>query len=228
MKSKSPRFFVLLAAGSILNGCATQTSTPANRSKLANVRSVAVNYASVGGGRGNSTGGRVAGRVARHGAGYALGQLGFVGGLIGLAVDVVDIATPSTGDTKISTPALNLLREAGTEPLALVAQQTEREIARRRTFALSNANPDAILNLELRRLQIDPVDSRGLNHRATLAVNARLVDRKGGTLWQKSAAATSARVRSAREYNEQPRLARADFDALAAVIARQLLADFGR
>ena len=108
--------------------------------------------------------------MARHGAGFALGQagLGFVGGMIGLAVDVADIATPS-GEAKISAPALRLLRDAGTELLALVAQRTEQEISRRRLFALAKSNPDAVFNLELRRLHIDPVDARGLNHGAALA-----------------------------------------------------------
>ena len=208
-----------------LSGCATQA--PAKRGNLAGVRSVAVNYASTGGARGDSTGGRIAGRVARHGAGYALGQLGFIGGLIGLAVDVADIATPSA-EPKISAPALGVLRDAGAEPLALVAQQTEREISRRRLFALVKSNPDAVLDLELRRVQFEPVDSRGLNCRPALAVTARIMDRKGATLWKKDAAATSARARTSREYLEQPRLARADFDALAAVVSQKLLADFGR
>lgn len=225
MFPKSLHLSSLLAATIGLGGCATQT--PPNRSRLAGVRSVAVNYSALSGGLADSTGGRVAGRVARHGAGFALGQLGFVGGLIGLAVDVADIATPSAGE-KISGTALRLLRDSGTEPLALVAQQTEREISRRRLFALSASNPDAIFNLELRRLQIDPVDSRALNYRTSLAVTARLVDRKGVTLWKKDAAATSGRARTWREYSEQPRLARADFDALAATVSRQLLADFGR
>ena len=225
MFRKSLHLSLLLATAVGLGGCAAQT--PSNRGKLAGVRSVAVNYSAVSGGLADSTGGRVAGRVARHGAGFALGQLGFVGGLIGLAVDVTDIVTPSAGE-KISGTALRLLRDSGTEPLALVARQTEREISRRRLFSLSGSNPDAVFNLELRRLQIDPVDSRALNYRASLAVTARLVDRKGGTLWRKDAAATSSRVRAWRDYSEQPRLVRADFDALAATVSHQLLADFGR
>ena len=222
MTRKSLQFSLLLATALGLGGCATQT--PPNRGKLASVRSVAVNYSALSGGLADSTGGRVAGRVARHGAGYALGQLGFVGGLIGLAVDVTDIVTPSGGE-KISGTALRLLRETGTEPLALVARETEREISRRRLFALSGSNPDAVFDLELRRLQIDPVDSRALNHRASLAVTARLVDRKGVTLWKKDAVATSVRAHTWRDYSEQPRLARADFDALAATVARQLLSE---
>ena len=95
-------------------------------------------------------------------------------------------------------------------------------------FALTKSNPDAVLDLELRRLQFESVDARGLNCRAALAVTARLQDRKGATLWKKDAAATSTRMRTSREYIEQPRLARADFDALAAAVSRQLLADFGR
>ena len=176
MFPKSLHVSLLLAAAIGLGGCATQN--PPNRSKLAGVRSVAVNYSALSGGLADSTGGRVAGRVARHGAGFALGQLGFVGGLIGLAVDVADIATPS-GPEKISANALRLLRDSGTEPLALVAQQTEREISRRRLFALSRSNPDAVFNLELRRIQIDPVDSQALNYRASLAVTVRLVNRPG-------------------------------------------------
>ena len=222
MFSKSLHFTVLLGVAVALGGCATQTS--AKRNDIATVRSVAVNYGSpVGSGRSSS----IAGRVARHGAGFALGQLGLIGSLIGLGVDVVDVSTPAS-DGKISGNALRLLQDAGTSPLALVAQHTEQEISRRRLFALARSNPDAVFDLELRRLQLDSADARGLNCRALLAVTARLRDRKGATLWKKDAAATSGRTRTWREYNEQPRLARADFDSLAALVSRQLLADFPR
>ena len=219
--------FVLLGMAIGLSGCATPT--PANRNKLAGIHSVAVNYESQGRGASDSTGGRIAGRVARHGAGFALGQagLGFVGGIIGLAVDVADIATPSS-EPKVSGSARRLLHVAGADPLSLVAQRTEQEISRRRLFALGKSNPDAVFNLELRQLKLDPVDARNLSYRATLAVTARLLDRKGAVLWSKDAAATSVRAQSSREYSERPRLARDDFDGLAAVVSRQLLADFPR
>lgn len=227
MSRESLHLVLLLGAVIGLSGCATQTAS--NRTKLAGIRSVAVNYASQGREASDSTGGRIAGRVARHGAGFALGQagLGFVGGIIGLAVDVADIATPSS-EPKVSGSAFRLLHDAGADPLTLVAQRTEQEISRRRLFALAKSNPDAVFDLELRKLQLDPVDGRNLNYRATLAVTARLQDRKGGTLWHKDAAATSIRSRSSREYSERPRLARDDFDGLAAAVSRQLLADFPR
>ena len=221
MFSKSLHFPLLLCIAA-LSGCATRT--PANRKDLAAIRSVAENYGSPAV-RGRS--GNIAGTVARHGAGFALGQLGLIGSLIGLGVDVVGVSTP-TSDGKISGNALRLLDAAGTSPLALVAQRSEQEISRRRLFALARTNPDAVFDLELRRLQLDSADARGLNCRASLAVTARLRDRRGATLWQKDAAATSGRTRTWREYNEQPRFARADFDSLAALVSRQLLADFPR
>ena len=217
----SLRFPLLLAAIAGMSGCATQT--PSDRSRLGNVHSVAVTYPP--GATPDSTGGRVAGRVARHGAGFALGQLGFVGGLLGLAVDVVDVSRPAR-EAKVSSTALRLLHDAGTEPLALVASRTEQEIARRRLFTLSRSNPDAVLDLELRELALKPADNRDLLCRATLAVTARLRDRSGTTLWRKEASATSGRVRHCRDYSEQPRLVRTDFDALAGVLSRQLFADF--
>ena len=210
-----------LALAIATSGCATQT--PINRNKLARVQSVAVRYAPSA--PPASTGSRVAGRVARHGAGYALGYLGVVGGLVGLAVDVVDISRPAR-EAKISPTALRLLSDAGADPLALVANRTEQEISRRRLFALSNANPDAVLELELREIGLKSADNRDLLCRASLAVTARLRDRSGGTLWRKDAAATSGRTRLWRDCAEKPRLVRADFDALASVVSRQLLAEF--
>ena len=222
MVSKSLHFTLLLAAVAGLSGCATQTS--ARRSDLAAIHSVAVNYGAPAV-RGRS--GTIAGRVARHGAGLALGQLGIIGGLIGLGVDVAEISLPA-GDEKISYDALRLLQEQGTSPLALVAQHTEQEISRRRLFALARSNPDAVFDLKLNRVQLNSADSRGLTGRASLAVTARLRDRRGTTLWKKEAAATSGRTRTWRDYSEQPRLARGDFDSLAAAVSRQLLADFPR
>ncbi len=210
-----------LALAIAMGGCATQT--PANRSKLAGVQSVAVTYAPSA--PPTSTGGRVAGRVARHGAGYALGYLGVVGGLVGLAVDVVDISRPAR-EAKLSPTALRLLSDAGADPLALVANRTEQEISRRRLFALTNSNPDAVLELELREIGLKSADNRDLLCRASIAVTARLRDRSGGTLWRKDAAATSAGARLWRDCVEKPRLVRADFDALASVVSRQLLAEF--
>jgi hypothetical protein len=169
--------------------------------------------------------GAIAGRVLRHGAGFALGSLGYVGGLIGLGVDIAEISAPESG-SEISPAVLQLLRDAGASPLALVAQSAEREIVRRQLFALAQSNPDGVFDLKLRRLQLDSTDSRGLDCRASLAVTARLRSRTGATLWKKEAAATSVRTRTWRAYQEQPRLARGEFSALSATVARQLLEDF--
>lgn len=208
----------LLAALVATGGCATP-----NRSRLAGVRTVAVTYAQ--GATPDSTGSRVAGRVARHGAGFALGQLGVIGSVVGLAVDVVDVSRPAR-EAKISASAVRLLREAGAEPLALVATRTEQEISRRRLFTLTRANPDAVLDLDLREFTLQPADRRDLLCRASLGITARLRDRSGSTLWKKEASATSGRVRAWRDCAEKPALVRADFDALAAVVARQLFTDF--
>lgn len=212
---------ILLAALVAASGCATPA--PANRNRLAGMRSVAVTYAPSA--TPDSTGNRVAGQVARHGAGFALGQLGIIGSVVGLAVDVVDVSRPAR-EAKISSSTIRLLRDAGTEPLALVASRTEQEISRRRLFAITRANPDAVLDLDLRELALQPADNRNLLCRASLGITARLRDRSGATLWKKEASATSGRVRPWRDYAEQPRLARADFDALAAAVSRQLFADF--
>jgi hypothetical protein len=221
MYSKRLPSLVLAALVIASSGCATQS--PTNRRQAANVRTVAVTYAPVV--TQTSTGSRVAGRVARHGAGFALGQLGFVGGIVGLAVDVVDISRPSR-EARISSTALQLLGQAGADPLALTAARTEKEIARRRLFVLANSNPDAVLDLELREVALKSADNRDLLCRATLGVTARLRSRSGSTLWKKESSATSGRVRLWRDYTEQPRLVRTDFDALAAAVSRQLLADF--
>ena len=215
------QFALIITSVIASGGCATQS--PANRSQLAKVRTVAVTYAPVA--PQTSTGNRVAGRVARHGAGFALGQLGFVGGIVGLAVDVVDISRPAR-EAKISSTALQLLGKTGTDPLALTAARTEKEIARRRIFSLANSNPDAVIDLELREVSLKSADNRDLLCRATLGVTARLHSRSGATLWQKDASATSGRVRLWRDYSEQPRLVRADFDTLAGFVSRQLFADF--
>ena len=212
---------LVLAVLAMTSGCATQTT--ADRSRLTSVRSVAVTYAP--GATPDSAGSRVAGRVARHGAGYALGYLGIVGSVVGLAVDVVDVSRPAR-EARISPVALQLLREAGTEPLALVATRTEQEIARRRLFAVTRANPDAVLDLDLREISLQSADNRNLLCRASLGVTARLRDRSGTTLWKKEASATSGRVRPWRDCTEQPRLVKADFDALAAIVSRQLFAGF--
>ena len=211
----------LFAVIALFSGCATQTT--ASRGRLANVRSIAVTYAPSA--TPDSAGSRVAGRVARHGAGYALGYLGIVGSVVGLAVDVVDVSRPAR-EARISPVALRLLRDAGTEPLALVAARTEQEISRRRLFALSRANPDAVLDLDLREVSLNSADQRKLLCRASLGVTARLRDRAGATLWKKEASATSGRVRPWRDCTEQPRLVKADFDSLAAVVSRQLFAEF--
>lgn len=210
-------FAVIVAAG----GCATQT--PASRGKLAGVRSVAVTYAPTA--TPDSAGGRAARRVARHGAGVALGQLGIIGSFVGLAVDVVDVSRPAR-EAKISESTIRLLRESGSEPLALVATRSEQEISRRRLFAITRADPDAVLDLDLRELALHPADHRNLLCRASLGVTARLRDRAGTTLWKKEASATSGRVRPWRDYAKQSRLVRADFDELAKVVSRQLFADF--
>ncbi len=218
---KTPfHFTALLAAVSLVSGCATQT--PADRSKLAGVRSVAVTYAPSA--TPGSRGGRVAGRVARHGAGFALGYLGIVGSVVGLAVDVVDVSLPAR-EAQISPAAIRLLQDAGTEPLALVATRSEQEIARRRLFTLTSSNPDAVLDLDLREITLKSADNRNLLCRASLGVTARLRSRSGATLWKKEASATSGRVRPWRDCTENPRLVRADFDSLAAVVSRQLFAD---
>lgn len=218
-----PSFQIALALAVLLAASGCATPTPTSRGKLAGVRSVAVTYAP--GATPDSAGNRVAGRVARHGAGFALGQLGLIGSVVGLAVDVVDVSRPAR-EAKISSSTIRLLRDAGTEPLALVATRSEQEISRRRLFAITRANPDAVLDLDLRELALSPADNRNLLCRASLGVTARLRDRSGATLWKKEASATSGRVRPWRDYAEQPRLVRADFDALAAVVARQLFADF--
>ena len=210
-----------LALLTLTSGCATQST--ASRGRLASVRSVAVTYAPSA--TPDSAGSRVAGRVARHGAGYALGYLGIVGSVVGLAVDVVDVSRPAR-EARISPVALRLLRDAGTEPLALVAARTEQEISRRRLFALSRGNPDAVLDLDLREISLKSADNRNLLCRASLGITARLRDRSGATLWKKEASATSGRVRPWRDCTEQPRLVKADFDALAAVVSRQLFVDF--
>ena len=211
---------LLLAILALTSGCATPST--AGRGRLANVHTVAVTYAPAA--TPDSTGSRVAGRVARHGAGYALGSLGIIGSVVGLAVDVVDVSRPAR-EARISPVALQLLHAAGTEPLALVAARTEQEISRRRLFALTRANPDAVLDLDLREISLKSADNRNLLCRASLGVTARLRDRSGTTLWKKEASATSARVRPWRDCTEQPRLVKADFDALAANISRQLFAD---
>ena len=215
MNSKILRLTALLAAVVATGGCASQTTS--NRSRLAGVRTVAVTYASNA--ATDSTGSRVAGRVARHGAGYALGYLGIIGSAIGLAVDVVDVALPS-GEAKVSPTAIRLLRDAGTEPLALVATRSEQEIARRHLFTLTRSNPDAVLDLELRDVSLKSADNRNLLCRASLGVTARLRSRSGSTLWKKEAAATSGRVRPWRDCTEQPRLVKADFDSLATTVSR--------
>lgn len=212
---------LLLAAILTAGGCATQT--PASRGRLAGIQSVAVTYAPSA--AHSSTGSRVAGRVARHGAGFALGQLGFVGGIVGLAVDVVDISRPSR-EAKISGSTLRILQDAGAEPLALVARRTEQEISRQRLFTVRSANPDAVLDLELRELTLKSADNRDLLCRSSLGVAARLRDRSGQTLWKKEASATSARTRLWRDCSERPRMVRGDFDELADVVSRKLLSDF--
>ncbi len=224
MFARSCGLFLLLAILVGASGCAT--STPARSSRIAALRSVSVGYTAP---PVRDRSGAIAGRVARHGAGFALGQLGFIGGLIGLGVDIAEIAAPgsdSGSGAEISSSALQLLQDSGTSPLVLVAQSTEREILRRQLFALAQSNPDGMFDLKLRRLQLDSADSRGLDCRASLAVTARLRSRTGATLWKKDAAATSLRTRTWRAYQERPRLARAEFTALAANVARQLLEDF--
>ena len=212
---------LLLAVLAMTSGCASQTTT--SRGRLANVRSVAVTYAPNA--TPDSAGRRVAGRVARHGTGYALGYLGIVGSVVGLAVDVVDVSRPAR-EARISPDALRLLHEAGTEPLALVAARSEQEISRRRLFTLTRANPDAVLDLDLREISLAAADHRNLLCRASLGVSARLRDRAGATLWKKEASATSGRVRPWRDCTEHPRLVKDDFDALAAAVSRQLFAGF--
>ncbi len=217
---KSFHFTALLAAIALASGCTSQT--PASRRQLASVHSVAVTYAPSA--TPDSTGSRVAGRVARHGAGFALGYLGIVGSVVGLAVDVVDVSLPER-EAKISPTAIRLLRDAGTEPLALVAARSEQEIAHRRLFALTRTNPDAVLDLELREITLKSADNRNLLCRASLGVTARLRSRSGATLWKKEVSATSGRVRPWRDCTENPRLVRADFDSLATIVLRQLFAD---
>lgn len=208
---------LLLAASLAFSGCATRSNT--DRGRFSHIRTVAVTY--VPSALPDSAGSRVAGRVARHGAGFALGQLGFIGGIVGLAVDVADVALPSR-PAKESSVAVRLLHASGTDALALVARRAEREIARRRLFALSRSDPDAVIELGLRELTLNSADNRNLLCRATIAVSARLRSQSGATLWQSEATATSGHVRPWRDYEEQPHLARLDYDELATIVSRRL------
>ena len=211
-----------IAAG--FSGCANTGTT--SRGRLAGVHSVAVNYADTSPRPRSSTrGGRVAGEVARQGAGVALGflGLGYVGSLVGIA----RVAASPDG-SEFATDATGLLLSAGTDPLTLLASHTEREIARHRRLTLSRSNPDAVMDFQLRTVRLESVDNRNLYFRATFAATGRLRDRQGATIWKKDAVATSTRTRTWREFSENPRHARADFDALAASIARQLSADLAR
>ena len=144
-----PRLILLLSLIAGLPGCATQSTS--GRGRLANVHTVAVNHAPAPR-RAESSGGRVAGIVARHGVGYALGfaGLGFVSDLVGIATEV---AGPSGGDDGAG-PALQLLNDSRTDPLQLVAQRTERRIAARRLFTLTERNPDAVFDFQLRRANL--------------------------------------------------------------------------
>ena len=218
MNLASLRRALLLAASLAVSGCATRSN--ADRGRFSHIRTVAVTYAPSA--LPDSAGSRVAGRIARHGAGFALGQLGFIGGILGLAVDVADVSLPSR-PAKESSMAVRLLHASGTDALTLVARRTEREIARRRLFALSRSSPDAVIDLELRELTLNSADNRNLLCRATMSVSARLRSQSGATLWQSEATATSGRVRAWRDYEEQPHLARLDYDELATIVSRRLL-----
>lgn len=220
MNLASLRRALLLAATIAASGCATRSNT--DRGRFSHIRTVAVTYAPSG--LPDSAGNRVAGRVARHGAGFALGQLGFIGSIVGLAVDVADVSLPSRA-AKESSMAVRLLHASGTDALALVARRTEREIARRRLFALSRSNPDAVIDLELRELTLNSADNRNLLCRATISVAARLRSQSGATLWQSEATATSGHVRAWRDYEEQPHLARSDYDELATIVSQRLFVE---
>jgi hypothetical protein len=191
------------------------------------VHRVAFNYATPAGG--DSSGSRAkpfVDRAVREGVSIGLGalQLGLVGGL---AWDAVDLSTSAgkSGKAEISREVLNVLQEAKTDPGWLVAHRTEQEMARRRLFVVTQANPDAVCDFEVRRATMVPVDKLALNFRPALSVRARLRDRTGATLWSKEASATAVMGRTWQEYREHPQRLRGDFDVLAASVARKFADD---
>ena len=223
-----PRRFGFLALALSLAGCAQRDTV--NRRGLAAVRRVAVNYATPAGAEASGSRAKpFVDHAMRQGVSIGLGalNLGLVGGLVW---DAIDLSTPgaNSGKADVSREVLAVLREAKTDPAWLVAQRTEQEIARRRLFAVTRANPDAVCDFEVRRAAMAPVDKLGLAFRPVLTVRARLRDRTGATLWSKEASATAAAARSWQEYRERPQRLRGDFDALAASIARQLVDDLAR
>jgi hypothetical protein len=225
MFARMPCFCAMLAAALAMAGCATQT---ANRRQLAAVRTVGVNYGGVAASSSSSpgTGERVLGQVAYTGAGYALSSVGLgpVASLLGLATSVV---RPS-GRPEFSPEVLAALSEARVEPYRQIAHATEQEIRRRRLFEIRTTNPEAVFGFEIRRLDFKPVDKLGLGNRLTLAVVGRLRVPSGAVIWSKEAGATAAMTRTWQDYAERPQFLRSDFEGVSAVIARELLADFGR
>ncbi len=220
---------VALAIAPLISGCANQPA--GKRRDLSGIRKVAVSYApadALGTGE-PSVAGKIAGRAVRHGVSIGLGslQLGLFAGLIG---DVADLSHSSSkkGGRNVSQEVLTLLSAARTDPAWLVAQRTQAEVTRGGRFTISQTNPDALFDFELRQARLEPVDRLGFQQRAVLGVKASLRDRAGGLVWNGESVVTSARSRTWQEYRERPTRLRAEFDVLARIVARDLVADLGR
>lgn len=221
----------LILAATVLCFASCASDRSIGRADRAKVRSVAVNYAPAADRpeASGSGGGRVAGRVARHGASIGLSalHLGPIARIGRLAMLLADVPGGSR-KWAVSSAVLLALRDAGTDPLLLVARRTEEQIRRQKLFALDRANPDGVFHFELERATLDPVDKAGLTHRASLAVAAELRTAKGRTVWRKRLAARSGTIRTWQDYEERPSRLKTDFDGLAGVVARRLAADFTR
>ena len=227
-----PRRLLCLVAFALvlaLSGCAAPQSE--SRRDLSSIRKIAVSYApaDASGSGEPSVAGRIVGRAVRHGVSIGLGslQLGLFAGLIGDVADLSHSSSKKDG-SDVSREVLAILSAAKTDPGWLVAQRTQAEVARGGRFTISRTNPDALFDFELWEARIEPVDRLGLQQRAVLGVKARLRDRAGAVVWNGQSAATSARSRTWQEYRERPARLRAEFDALARVVARDLVADLQR
>ncbi len=199
-------------------------SSTENSSKPVAARKIAVSHAGeVASGGESSLGREVGSHLLKRGTSAALGaaKLGWAGDLI----DLAGIGKSSRSKKAGVSPAFrHQCLISGVDPVEITARALEMRLGKNNRFTLDSREPDATIHLTIVDADLKSADAMGLAAQPSLTVQARLVDRKGGVIWKKSATGAGGTHRWS-EYGTRPGLFRADVSAAAETIAAGLLAE---
>lgn len=214
------KIFIIALAGLSLAACSSTESS----SKPLTARKIAVSHAGeVASGGDSSLGREVGNHLLKRGTSAALGaaKLGWAGDLIDLAGIGKSSRSKKTG---VSAAFRHQCLISSVDPVELTARALERHLGKHSGFTLNTRDPDATIQLKISEANLKSADAMGLAAQPSLTVQARLVDRKGAVIWERSATGSGGTHRWS-EYGTQPGLFRADVAAAAETIAAGLLAE---